>query len=486
MTRRRASRRRPIRALAAVVTFASAVLAVGAVGVAPADQPTVHAQTGPGAGGEFHAVSPTRVLDTRVPSLDAAPLGKKPATAAGSDFHASLYGPGGPKAAGLPASPADILAVVATVTVAEPTAPGWLAVRARGAQRKPIDKMSSLVNFDVGRNVPNLAIVGVSTSGELTFTLRTSPNGRAHVLVDVVGWISNSSAAVTGGARLQSYGPSRLIDTRNPGQQAFRDGETRTLKVRGAKTYNPTLTIPSSASVRAVLVNITAVNTRARGLPTYLAASDIKLTPPDSANTQTRVKTSNVNAAKGQIKAGLAVVPIDANGNIHVYNHDGEIDVVIDVVGYFQTGIDPATAKGRIVPLDTPFRAFDTRLAAFGNVPLGYGSVEDWSFKNFAASVSIPNSGALAQSALIGNITATDVRRVHPGWPIWSTYLTAFPGGTTRPVSSNLNLGEGEVVPNLSLLTYGAIGSDRYGIRMYNHDGSVHYVLDVYAIVLAD
>jgi hypothetical protein len=37
----------------------------------------------------------------------------------------------------------------------------------------------------------------------------------------------------------------------------------------------------------------------------------------------------------------------------------------------------------------------------------------------------------------------------------------------------------------MSLVTYGALGSDPNGVKTYNHDGSVHYVLDVYAVVLS-
>ena len=38
-----------------------------------------------GAGGEYHALTPIRILDTRVPNLDVEPLGRKPFQTAGSD-----------------------------------------------------------------------------------------------------------------------------------------------------------------------------------------------------------------------------------------------------------------------------------------------------------------------------------------------------------------------------------------------------------------
>ena len=41
-------------------------------------------------------------------------------------------------------------------------------------------------------------------------------------------------------------------------------------------------------------------------------------------------------------------------------------------------------------------------------------------------------------------------------------------------------------MPNMSLLTYGTVGDDPYVISAYNFDGTIHYLLDVYAVVLAD
>jgi hypothetical protein len=60
-----------------------------------------------------------------------------------------------------------------------------------------------------------------------------------------------------------------------------------------------------------------------------------------------------------------------------------------------------------------------------------------------------------------------------------------FPGGTAQPVASNLNVFEGESVPNMSLLRYGTVGTDNYVVQAFNGYGSLHYLLDVYAVILA-
>ena len=47
----------------------------------------------------------------------------------------------------------------------------------------------------------------------------------------------------------------------------------------------------------------------------------------------------------------------------------GPFDVILDVMGYFVRRPDD-TSRGRIIPLVSPFRAFDTRQAAFFSQPL--------------------------------------------------------------------------------------------------------------------
>jgi hypothetical protein len=450
-----------------------ALCLAGGVATSGAGGPVAAAQTpGIGAGGEFHPLGPVRVFDSRPESSvnDTAPLGKKPMTLEGADFRVKLAGVGG-----LPASPTEILAVVANVTVVEPDQAGWLAVRPTGSSAGT----SALVNFAAGRNVPNLAFVGVGADGSMTVKLRSV--GSAHVVVDVFGWISTSSVAQRG-ARLVTTGPARLFDTRNSGSP-LRADQTLPLQVRGAASYSPVINpvVPNSPSVTAVLVSIAAINNRPGSASTYLSATPLPVAPGSTS------ATANLNVVAGQIKTGMAIVPIGPDGRIHIRNHAGETDLAVDVFGYFEVRPDDSRT-GRIVPLDAPFRALDTREPAFGNLPLGSGTAEEWSLRSFAESVTVPSGAGRAslgnQSALLGNLTATDLRRTVPSSQV-SSYLTGFPGAVDRPLVANLNLGEGEVVPNMSLLSYGAPGHD-YRVKIYNHAGSVHYVLDVYAVVLAD
>ncbi len=448
----------------------AAALGVAVTGIATSSAPPTVVQagaTGLGAGGEFQPLTPFRAFDSRPDSTVNDPAPGAKAINPANEFTVKLAGVGT-----LPASSTDVLAVVASVTVVDPTGPGWLAVRPTGTAGG-----SSLVNFAPGRNVPNLAIVGLGADGTVTITLGPAQNASANVLIDVFGFLSKSSYTGERGARLipVAGGPARLMDTRESGGP-FGAGEVRALQFRGAVSYMPTLNaVPDDPTVTAALVNIGAVNNRPGSTSTFITAAPAAPTPP--------VRTSNINVVAGQIKTSMAIVPV-VDGKIYLYNHAGSTDVVVDVFGYFQQRPDETTT-GRVVPLAAPFRAFDTREAAFGNLPLGTGTLEDWSFDAFAKSVSLPSGGSLdltKQSALIGNLTGTDLARLYPTVPS-STYLTAFPGSLTRPLVANLNVVEGEVVPNMSLIPYSTTGAP-YVVQMYNHYGSMHYLLDVYAIVL--
>jgi len=453
-------------AVLALLAATVGVLPLGAVGA-----PVVEAQaTGLGAGGEYHPLTPKRIFDSRVGTLDVAPKGKKPTSPAGSAFNIPVLGKGG-----IPSNADDVLAIVVGVTVADPQAKGNMTMYAAGSNAGT----SSLINFSQGRNVPNLAIVGVGTGGAVTARLATPlANSRAHVILDVFGWYS-TTASGNRGARIIPTSPDRIFDSRTSGGPLGK-GQTRAVQVRG------TTRVPNDPSVTGVMLNVTAVNTRPASLSTFVSIT------PQASPAGKPPTTSNVNVVPGQVKATMAIVPIGSDGKIRVYNHSGQNDVVLDVLGYLKTGAGSASTSGRLIPLDAPFRVFDTRLAAFGGVPLAARSAENWSFKKFADSVTLNGTYVGPQMALIGNLTGTGLARLYPTVPA-KTFLTMYPGNLAkRPNTSNLNVPEGENVPNMSMLKYGTVDAntgdtippDDYVVTAYNHDGSLHYLLDVFAVVL--
>ncbi len=462
-----------------LVVGALGAFAAGTVAPSASSPPTaLAADVALGAGGEFHPLSPTRIFDTRNGLNDTAPLGAKPTSNGGSTFNVDILGQGG-----VPAEVGgvnrDVLAVVANVTVVGSGADGYLSIRPAGSPPSE----SSLVNFTAGEAVPNLAVIGVGTGGEATVTL-TTPNASrsAHVLVDVFGWISTSSYTDTAdtGSRFVPVGPLRFLDTRSAPVPADWQGgrpigtfEQLTLPIRGING------VPNSPNITGVMVNVTAANNQPGSVATFLAATPTA-TPP---GVEPATSVTNVNV--GQVKANMAIVPVGPDGTIRIFNRSGATHVIVDVLGYLQGGVDASTRAGRVIPLDAPFRAFDTRQPAFGSQPLGFGTKEPWSFKAFAESVTLSGAPIGTQSALIGNLTGTGLTPLIAGQSV-NTFMTVYPGGGAPPNSSNINVTPGRSVPNMSLLRYGPVGGDPYTISAFNFDGNLHYLLDVYAVVLAD
>jgi hypothetical protein len=176
----------------------------------------------------------------------------------------------------------------------------------------------------------------------------------------------------------------------------------------------------------------------------------------------------------------LVTARVGADGNVVVRAPVGATKVTVDLVGIFYTVPADETTKGRVVPLTLPFRAFDTRNAAFGAVPLGPKQAEDWSFAAFANSVKVGGLSVGAQNALIGNLTNTALTRQYPTVPV-SSSLAVYQPGAGLPVVANVNSGEGLTTANATLFTFGPNAVS----RIYNRSGYSHYLLDVYAVVLS-
>jgi hypothetical protein len=446
---------------------AAALVAALVLPVSPVAVPIATA-AGLGAGGEYHPLTPVRIYDSRAisPVNEPAP-GPKAATPSLPTFDIQLLDT--TNAGGVPNRPADVLAVVVNITVTEPTREGYLNAYGAGSEAGT----ASIVNFGTGQTVPNLSIVRPGTDGKLTIKLFTpSTTGTAHVVVDVFGWFSTSSN-VDAGARLIPVAPGRALDTRDA-SGPLGTGQSLSLPIRGITLQNKEV-IPSSADVVGVVLNVTGVNDLAASAGTFLSVV------PDLAPGE-RPTTSNVNLAKNQIKPNMVIVPVGADGSVDIYNNSGSTHVVVDVAGYLIANRDPATRAGRVIPLTSPFRVFDTREAAFGAVALGAGQAEDWSFSDFVSSVNIGGVSVGNQMAVIGNLTSASLTATVPSAAA-ASYLTVYPSDAARPLASNLNtVSSSGPVPNLAILKY----SSSKTVRVFNQQGFSHYLYDAAAVILAD
>ena len=489
--RRKLGRAAAVATALAVAVTASVVHTPGGGGIAAAGDPL-------GAGGEFHSLTPARVLDTRDPDLDVAPLGRKPtdSLSAGKPFAVPVVGVGG-----LPDFVDDdkdgyddnVLAVVLNITVIAPTQLGYLRAFPAGAA----EGNTSVVNFLANGTVPNTAVIRPGIDGEIALRLVTpQAPGRADVAVDISGWISTSRYAERG-ARLIPISPIRAFDSdlARFGASTLGARSQTNVPIRGAADASkPSVpVVPDDVNVVGVVVNVTGVNNFGGSVPTYISALPKRVKAGDKPS------TSTVNLQRGQVRANLAILPVGTDGSITLFNLAGEIRLVVDVMGYLIDDEPVGTNSGRVVPLVAPFRAFDTRQAEFNAQPLGPSRAEDWSFESFMQDVNIDGEPVGLQLGLLGNLTATGLQRSLDWAPV-SSFMTAYPtpnGGDGKPPKiSNVNIVEGDTVPNLALLRYGrnpappgeedGMCEQTHCLRFYNRAGYVDYLLDVYAVVLSD
>jgi subtilisin family serine protease len=124
--------------------------------------------------GGFHALSPSRVVDTRLAPLSA--VGR------GGQLDVALLGRGGVPLSG-------VSAVVLNVTAVDGVSSGYVTVWPGGELRPG----ASSVNFVAGQPVANVVVAKLGAGGVVSFwNADDSPAmGSVHLLVDVVGWFAS-------------------------------------------------------------------------------------------------------------------------------------------------------------------------------------------------------------------------------------------------------------------------------------------------------
>ncbi|SEG31971.1 Pro-kumamolisin, activation domain [Actinacidiphila yanglinensis] len=251
-----------------------------------------------------------------------------------------------------------------------------------------------------------------------------------------------------------SVNPTRILDTRHDigrsGTSPVAADGTVSLQVAGSAGG----AVPATG-VTAVVLNLTVTDTKAGG---YLTAY------PDGTP---RPTASNLNWVTGRTVPNLVVVPVGADGKVDLYNaSSGTTHLVADVFGYYSTATDGAT----YYPTG-PTRVLDTRskVGVTTTTPVKSNGVLSL---QIAGAGGVPATGA---TAVVLNVTATGQTS--------TGHLIAYPDGTTRPESSNLNWLKGKTVPNLVVMPVGADGK----VDFYNAStGTTHFVADVFGYYSAD
>lgn len=230
----------------------------------------------------------------------------------------------------------------------------------------------------------------------------------------------------TAPSRFVPLTPQRVLDTRNSGTPAGA-GDKITVDLSGQ----------TPASAVAVVLNVTGADPAAN---TY-----VTVYPSD----QRRPLASNLSLVRGQTRANAATVALSPDRHVTLYNSMGSTHLVVDITGYY------ATDQGAGFTTEpTPERVLDTRFSG----PVGPGGFVD-------VQLNLPSSDQ--PTAAVFNVTA--VNATH------NTFVTAYTYGQPRPLSSNLNIGPGEVVPNQVTVP---LDSARK-MRLFNRYGNVHLVVDL-------
>lgn len=209
--------------------------------------------------------------------------------------------------------PADASAVVLNVTGVQPS--GVTNVRVYPTPAASEDQAPPTVsnlNLVPGRDQPNLVTVTVGDGGRVRFYTQTAG---LDLVADLAGYYSP-----TGDHGYVPLSPTRIADTRNGvgfPRARLQAGVTSHLTVGGVAG------VPTSAA--AVVLNVTAVQ------PGWL--SNVRVFPTPATPSVPLV--SNLNIMPGRDEPNMVIVRLGDQGRVSVYSQTAQLDMVVDLGGYF-------------------------------------------------------------------------------------------------------------------------------------------------------
>jgi hypothetical protein len=251
--------------------------------------------------------------------------------------------------------------------------------------------------------------------------------------------------ATLGGGLFTPVSPVRVFDTRSGTGAPLGVGGSLSVQMSGVDG------IPANAT--AVVLNVTAVNST--------AASSYLTIYPDG---QARPTTSNMNFTAGQTTAAVVTLPLLGDGKADFWNESGSTDVLADLQGYYAPG-----SQSRYVPTASA-RLLDTRngtgVPSGKAAPIAGGGV---------LAVTVANVDGIPADATAVTLNVAAVNSTA------KSYLTVYPDGATRPVTSNVDFAAGVTTANLVIVpvTDGKID-------IYNEAGSADVLADLQGYYTAD
>jgi hypothetical protein len=252
--------------------------------------------SGPVSEGRYIALTPARLVDTRLPVGTALPGGsdnfyERSPAAGGIGFVARGRN-------GVPSFITDVTAVVLSIAaIGDVANGGYVGIPSSSGD-------TSIVNVLPGDARANLAILPVD--GTFVRTLNVP-----DIVVDIVGYFTGSSSPASTSGLYSSVEPVRAVDTRiDLGITELSSGIAQTI------------TIPGSEPARAVVQNVTVTRPTGPGyVSTYPAAASSPL-------------VSTVNFFAGQTRPTLAFTTMHETRQVS-YEALVPTDLVVDVIGFF-------------------------------------------------------------------------------------------------------------------------------------------------------
>lgn len=244
--------------------------------------------------------------------------------------------------------------------------------------------------------------------------------------------------------------PARILETRTDPGSSTVDGQglghgfvaaegTIELQVGGRAG------VPGDAG--AVALNVTVTNARATGFASVYPCGAARPT------------TSNLNFVAGQTIPNAVIAELGTDGKVCIFTNVGT-HLLADVNGYFPA----ASSYAPIVPARILETRTDPGSSTIDGQGLGQGIVAGGTEVALlvAGRVGVPNN---ARAAVL-NVTVTAAQG--------NGYVTVYPCGATRPITSNLNFVAGQTIPNAVIAKIGTDGK----VCIYANVGT-HLIADV-------
>jgi spore germination protein YaaH len=260
-------------------------------------------------GSTYHALTPTRILDTRD---GTGGLSGKFVSPIARTFQ--VTGAGG--------VPAGAVAVTGNLTVTQQSAAGYLFMGPNPTNNPG----SSTLNFPVGEDRANAVTLALGAGGTLSATYVAAVTAKAqtaHVVFDVTGYFTPDP----NGSTYHALAPTRILDSRDG-----TGGLSGTFSAYVARTFQVTGSGGVPVGAVAITGNLTVTQQSAAG---YLFIGPIATNNPGSSTLNFPVGDNRANAVTVALGTGGALGTLSityvagpANATTHV---------VFDVTGYFTT-----------------------------------------------------------------------------------------------------------------------------------------------------